>query len=92
MSRFLIEVPHENNQQSCDRAIQAFQKTGSHFLANADWGCLDGVHKAWITIELDSKEEAINILPAWFREKATVITLQKFAFGTLDKSIKQHQS
>ena len=92
MPRFLIEVPHENNKQACNQAIQAFRKTGSHFLANADWGCLDGVHKAWITIELDSKQEAINILPPWFRDKATVTTLQKFAFGTLDASIKRHRS
>ena len=92
MPRFLIEVPHKNNKQACNQAIQAFKKTGSHFLANADWGCLDGVHKAWITIDLDSKDEALMLLPPWYRRHAKVITLQKFALETLDKSIKQHQS
>jgi hypothetical protein len=36
MSRFLIEVPHEEDVISCIRAVEIFLKTGSHFLTNAD--------------------------------------------------------
>jgi hypothetical protein len=46
MARFLIEVPHEDYRVECARAIQVFLQTGSHFLVNADGGCLDGEHKA----------------------------------------------
>ena len=59
MARFLIEVPHEAEKIACARAIQILLNTGSHFLTNADFGCLDGVHKAWIVVEMDTKEDNI---------------------------------
>ena len=46
MPRFLIEVPHEGTTKACNKAIEVFLRTGSHFLSHADWGCKDGVHKA----------------------------------------------
>jgi hypothetical protein len=58
MARFLIEVPHEAELVACVRAIEVFHETGSHFLTNADWGCLDDVHKAWFILEAEDKEEA----------------------------------
>lgn len=91
MSRFLIEVPHQNKKRECLRAVDVFKRTGSHFLTNADWGCSDDIHKAWIIIELDSKEEALNIVPPWYREKALVITLNKFALEKIDEEIKKHK-
>ena len=47
MPRFLIEVPHEPEQLACARTVKIFLNTGSHFLTHADWGCMDGDHKAW---------------------------------------------
>ena len=91
MSRFLIEVPHENKEEACERAVVAFMATGSHFVTNADWGCSDGVHKAWIVVELDSKEEAMTILPPIFRQNATIITLQNFSLDFVDKTLEQHK-
>lgn len=91
MSRFLIEVPHENKKEACERAVAAFMATGSHFVTNADWGCSDGVHKAWIVVELDSKEEAMTILPPIFRQNATIITLQNFSLDFVDKTLEQHK-
>jgi len=81
MARFLIEVPHENNAKACEQAAQIFLSTGSHFLVHADWGCYDESgegHKAWVIVELDNKDEARSILPPLFREKAKIITLNKF--------------
>ena len=63
MARFLIEVPHESEVVSCYRAIRLLLESGSHFLTHADFGCDDGVHKAWIVVEAESKDEARNILP-----------------------------
>jgi hypothetical protein len=56
MARFLIEVPHESGVVSCARASKVLQETGSHFLTHADFGCKDGVHKAWIVVDVDSKD------------------------------------
>jgi hypothetical protein len=91
MTRFLIEVPHEANKQSCERAVQTFLDTGSHFMTHADWGCHDDEHKAWFTVEMDSKDEAISILPPALRRDAKVITLQRFTVDDIDETLKQHE-
>ncbi|HKZ35255.1 MAG TPA: hypothetical protein VJ242_00940 [Patescibacteria group bacterium] len=92
MPKFLIEVPHDNNQEACDQAVRVFKQTGSHFLTNADWGCSDDIHKAWIIIDVDNKNEALLIVPQPYREKARAITLNKFAFDGTDESLNQHQT
>ena len=78
MSKFLIEVPHGADKKSCEQAIQIFLQTGSHFLTHADWGCLDGEHKAWIMVEVNNKEEARYILPSVFRSTAKITQLTTF--------------
>ena len=81
MPRFLIEVPHEAQKDACTRAVNAFLKSGSHFMTNADWGCSDNEHSAWIIIEVDDKNEARNAIPQEFRADAKIVALEKF---TLD--------
>jgi hypothetical protein len=90
MTRYLIEVPHENSKEACLKAIRVFLQTGSHFLSNADWGCRDDEHKAWIMVELDSKEEATAILPPLYRPNARVITLDKFTMADVEGTMQQH--
>ena len=91
MAKFLIEVPHEAEISSCAKAVQAFLLTGSHFMTHADWGCEDGEHKAWITVELGSKEEARNILPPNYRKEAKIVCLRKFNLEEIDEILAQHQ-
>jgi hypothetical protein len=91
MARYLIEVPHSSEKVACARAIQYFLQTGSHFLANADWGCLDGEHKAWIVIEGDSKEEVLSVLPLDARAKAKVVRLARFTMSDVDDILTQHE-
>ena len=91
MARFLIEVPHEAEPTACARAVKVFLETGSHFLTNADWGCLDGEHKAWIIVELDSKEEARALLPPAYRPEAKIVKLNKFTMEEIDEMIRHHQ-
>jgi hypothetical protein len=78
MPRFLVEVPHAPDLTSCNRAIEVFLRTGSHFLTHADWGCKDGVHKAWFIAEVETKDEARNIVPGDMRHDATVVRLTVF--------------
>ena len=78
MTRYLIEVPHGSTKAACDRAIRVFMETGFHFMTNADWGCGDGVHKAWFIVDTGSKDEARNLLPTIFRQSATIIALEQF--------------
>jgi hypothetical protein len=91
MARFLIEVPHEANSVACSRAVQILLNTGSHFLTHADFGCADGEHKGWLTVEVDSKEEARRILPPALRARARIVRLSKFSLTHFGALLQQHQ-
>jgi hypothetical protein len=90
MPKFLIEVPHEEELLACAQVVESFLNYGSHFATKADWGCTDGVHKAWITIETETKEDARNILPPAYRSQATIIKLNKFTMEEIDGILQQH--
>jgi hypothetical protein len=79
MKKFLIEVPHDADKKACDHAIQVFLGSGSHYLTQASWGCMDGVHKSWIIVEVESKQEARLILPPLYRPEANIIQLVTFS-------------
>ena len=79
MPKYLIEVPHDEDRAACLKVVHLFLTTGSHYLSNCDWGCMDGEHKAWITVDVDSKEDALNIVPPLFRAQARVVRLEKFS-------------
>jgi hypothetical protein len=91
MARFLIEVPHEPEVLACARVVETFLKTGSHFLTNADWGCKDGNHKAWIIADVDSKDQARSIVPPAFRSQARVVQLNRFTMAEIDEIIRYHE-
>ncbi len=90
MPRFLIEVPHESDVVSCARANTVLLESGSHFLTHADFGCADGVHKAWIVVDVDSRDEARNILPPAYRRQASIVQVNKFGLEELDDFLKLH--
>ena len=90
MAKFLIELPHEAEKVACARAVQILLRTGSHFITHADFGCYDGVHKAWITVEVDSKDEARAILPPAYRTQATIVGLNKFTLEEIDELLRHH--
>jgi hypothetical protein len=90
MSRFFIEIPHEEEKSACLRAVKVLQDTGSHFLTHADYGCMDGVHKAWIIVEVDSKNEAHMIVPRAYRDKAKIVKLNQFSVEEIDKLLDHH--
>ena len=90
MAKFLVEVPHEPEERACALAIQILLKTGSHFLTNAEFGCFDGEHKAWVMIEVESKEEARRILPPVLRSEAKIVKLNKFTLEQIDEMLEHH--
>lgn len=90
MHKYLIEVPHGADKVSCDHAIKVFHDTGSHFLTHAEWGCLDGEHKAWMIVEVENKEEARFIIPPIFRSEAKITLLTRFTSPDLLDTGKVH--
>jgi hypothetical protein len=48
-------------------------------LTHADWGCKDGVHSGWLIVELDSRDEAMMMVPPEYRREARIVELRKFS-------------
>jgi len=92
MAKFLIEVPHPEETVACARVVDVFLKTGSHYLTGADWGCKDGVHKSWMLVDVDSKEDALRIVPPAFRAHAKVVQLNSFSMKEIDSILKKHEA
>ncbi|MBI2984025.1 MAG: hypothetical protein HYY50_00110 [Candidatus Kerfeldbacteria bacterium] len=90
MPRYLIEVPHEGGVQACNRAAKLLLEHGSHFVTNADFGCHDNVHKAWIIIEADTKDGARYMLPPDYRPQAIITGLNKFRLEEIDRLTELH--
>ena len=90
MPRFMIEITHEDNIEACEYAKRAFYRTGSHFMTNAEFGCQDEVHKAWLIVEVDSKDDAERIIPPDFRNNAQIVTLEKMDPSDMEDMIEHH--
>ena len=91
MSKYLVEVHHAGDKIECMHTVEVFLRTGSHFLTNADWGCLDGEHKAWFFIDVDTKDEALMIVPPAFRKDTKITQLSKFNLKDVEELMKYHK-
>lgn len=91
MPKYLIEIPHSNERLECLRAISVLLSSGSHFITNADWGCLDGNHKAWFFMEAENKDEVLRIVPPAFRKDTIITQTTKFKFEEVQKLLGKHQ-
>jgi hypothetical protein len=91
MPRYLIEVPHESDPIACAKAVQIFLSTGSHFLTNADWGCHDGDHRAWMIVDVATRDEARAIVPPGYRADARVVGLNKFELEKIERYLLLHE-
>ena len=87
MSRFLIEYSYSSEYEACLRAANTLLSTGSHYITHADWGCRDGVLKAWLIAEVDSKDDAMRIVPPAFRRDTIVIKLNKFTLQEIQNLV-----
>jgi hypothetical protein len=90
MPTFLIESPHEPDTVACARVVKVFLATGSHFLTHAHWGCMDGVHSAFLIVDVADKNEARGILPPAFRADAKITRLNHFTMDKIDATLARH--
>jgi len=90
MARFLIEVAHEAEPLACARVVKIFLASGSHLLSHADWGCMDGDHRAWLVVDVADKKEAMAIVPPGLRSAARIIGLNHFSMDQIDEILKKH--
>jgi hypothetical protein len=90
-AKFLIEISHESNPVTCARHVEVFLKSGSHFFTHAVWGCKDGEHKAWLIVDVESREDARAILPPAFRSQAKIVQLNAFSMEDIENTLLQHK-
>ena len=90
MPKFLIAVPHDPDELACAHVVRVFLTSGSHFLANAEWGCMDGDHTAYLMVDIETKEDARGIVPAAFRADARVTRLTHFKLDKIEETIRRH--
>ena len=88
--RYLVQVPHDPDALACANVIRIFLATGSHYLTQADWGCRDGEHTAWMIVKTSSREEARQIVPPPFRAQAHVVRLNKYTFESIETMMREH--
>lgn len=92
MPTYLIEVRHDSGRQGCVRALHPLEQSGSHFVTRADFGCADGTHCGWLTVEVESRDIAEQIVPPEFRSGLRIVQLQKFTREEIQRMMKQHES
>jgi hypothetical protein len=92
VARFLIELPHDPERVACARVVKVFLTSGSHLLTHADWGCMDGDHRAWMIVDVANKQEALGIIPPAFRASARVVGLNYFSLESIEEILKRHPS
>jgi hypothetical protein len=90
MAKYLIEIPHDSDRVACLRSVSVLLSTGSHFITNADWGCMDGIHKAWFFMDANSKEEALMVVPPAFRKETKISLLNKFTLKEINSMLEHH--
>ena len=90
MNKYLIEVHHDADIYECKQTVSVFLSSGSHFLTNADWGCKDGIHKAWFMMDADNKDEVMRIVPPAFRKDTIIVQLTKFRLKDYEELKNQH--
>ena len=78
MPRYLIELSHEDEHAACVKVLRAIERYGAHLLIKMDWGCKAGIHSGWLIAEVDSRDEAAQIVPPEFRKEARIVELNKF--------------
>ena len=53
---------------------------------------MDGIHSAWITVDVESKEDALCLVPPAFRKQAKIVGLNKFTLEQIDSLMKEHSA
>ena len=67
MSKYLIEVHHSDEHEGCVRALNAIMNFGSHLATHTDFGCEDGVHTGWLIVDVETREEARQMIPPQYQ-------------------------
>ena len=89
MPRFLIETQHVDDHKGCIMALDAITKYGSHLVMRTEFGCEVGVHSGWLIVEVDSQEEAMQLVPPNYRSSARIVQLKHWTREEIEKMVAE---
>jgi hypothetical protein len=72
---YLIEAPHSADE--CAQAMDEALAKGPRFLAQFDWGCVEGEHTGWARVEAEDVSDARSMVPTVARSRARVVRVGK---------------
>lgn len=72
--------------------MKVLLETGSHFITNACYGCMDNDHTARFIILMESKDGALMVVPPAYRQKTKVVRLTNFSREEVEKLLKYHST
>ena len=90
MARYLIEVSH--TERECVWSLQEMQQHIPESFELFEWGCCDGVHTGWATIDREHKFSAQELVPPALRAKARIVELCTFTEAELKAFHKREAS
>ena len=76
MAHYLLEMTH--TEQECLNALNMVVSLGMHILHHTWWGCEVGVHTGWLDIEVDSEQDALNVVPPRLRKDTRIVEVRRF--------------
>jgi hypothetical protein len=73
MNTYYIELP--NTGEDCKTAIKSIYAHG--YLTHFEWGCKEGHHIGFFSMETEDSQDPLRILPAFMRKNAKVYKVHK---------------
>lgn len=89
MPRYMIEFTHPSEYEGCLRSLDAIRRHGSHLITNSDWGCEDDVHTGWLIADVDTREEALQLVPPQYRTDTRVIKLRRWSTEEIEAMMRE---
>lgn len=91
MDRYLIAVDHTPEAAACMHMMEMFMEVGSHYLTNADWGCEDDQHTAWVILDAEDEAHARLAVPPVARKDARIVKLRKYTTEQIREMKTQYE-
>jgi hypothetical protein len=76
MARYVITSPHTGEE--CLRALDEELAKGRDILGKFEYGCNAGDHTAYAIVDVDSKNDALSLVPTFLQNKARIVEVGKF--------------
>jgi len=75
MARYMILSPH--TKEECLRALDEELGKGRDVLGKFDFGCKAGDHTGYALVDVNSKNDALNLVPTFLQDKARIVEVGK---------------